>query len=205
MGNKIERNKNYFWHEDEKEYIKQIAKGRLYRDIAKLMAEKFNYRTYTEYSVCSVLGRMRISTGIDCSFKKGHVPHNKGKKGKANSGSFKKGHSSPRKLPIGSEKEGQYGYTVIKVANPSVWVAKHRFMYELYNGKIPKGGNVIFADGNKENFEKDNLLLVTSTEMLGLNQERLRFNNAELTKVGLNIVKLNNAIKEKENGNDEKI
>lgn len=63
--------------------------------------------------------------------------------------------------------------------------------------KYPRGGNVIFADGNKENFEKDNLLLVTSKEMLGLNQEKLRFNNAELTKVGLNIVKLNNVIKEK--------
>lgn len=140
MGNKKVRNKNYFWHEDEKAYIKKIAKGRLYRDIAELMTNKFNYRTYTEHSVCSVLKRLKVDTGIDPTFKKGHVPHNKGKKSKPNSGSFKKGHISPRIMPIGSEKVGKDGYTTIKVANPSVWVQKHRFMYELYNGEIPKGG-----------------------------------------------------------------
>lgn len=39
-------------------------------------------------------------------------------------------------LPIGSERENK-GYILIKVAEPNVWIEKHRYIYESMYGNIP--------------------------------------------------------------------
>lgn len=39
-------------------------------------------------------------------------------------------------LPIGSERENK-GYILIKVAEPNVWIEKHRYIYESVYGNIP--------------------------------------------------------------------
>ena len=65
------------------------------------------------------------------------------------------------------------GYLEIKVAEPNKWALKHRIVYEDAYGKIPKGMNLIFADGNKLNLELDNLLLVTDNELLRMNRNNL--------------------------------
>ena len=62
---------------------------------------------------------------------------------------------------------------------------------------------VIFADGNQLNFDIDNLVLVSKGEHAQLNRLHYRFNDADLTKTGLNIVKLN-AIKNKRRNKNEK-
>lgn len=39
-------------------------------------------------------------------------------------------------LPCGSERENK-GYIFIKVAEPNVWIEKHRYIYESMYGNIP--------------------------------------------------------------------
>lgn len=39
-------------------------------------------------------------------------------------------------LPIYSERENK-GYILIKIAEPNVWVEKHRYIYESMHGNIP--------------------------------------------------------------------
>lgn len=51
----------------------------------------------------------------------------------------------------------QDGYTYVKVNDE--WYPKQRYIYEKYKGEIPEGYVVIFRDGNKQNFDLDNLML----------------------------------------------
>ena len=52
------------------------------------------------------------------------------------------------------------------------------------------GHKVIFADGNKRNFNIDNLILVTNSEALIMNTNKLIYENAGLTKTGSLIAKV---------------
>ena len=64
-------------------------------------------------------------------------------------------------------------------------------MYEKYHNVVlnPKQ-LVIFADGDKSNMSKENLLLVDNNQLLILNQNGLINENRELTKTGLNIANI---------------
>ena len=59
---------------------------------------------------------------------------------------------------------------------------------------FPEKHSVLFADGNKLNLSIDNLLLVSKAELLMLNRRRLISENSEITKTGLNVVKVMNKI-----------
>ena len=104
---------------------------------------------------------------------------------------FQKGHPNFFKKPLGYERTHPDGYTWVKVAEPDVFRAKHRVVWEQYNGPIPPGHKVIFADGDKSNFNIDNLLLVTNSELVILNRNKLIFKGKpDLTKIGHLITKV---------------
>ena len=65
-----------------------------------------------------------------------------------------------------------------------------------------RGKMVEFADGNKLNVDIKNLFLADRREHLGLNRinEYKPRKNAEITKAQLNLVKLQNAIKDTKEG-----
>lgn len=105
--------------------------------------------------------------------------------------SFQKGHIPASKKPLGYERTHPNGYIWIKVAEPDVFRAKHRVIYEQHHGPIPPGYKVTFVDGNKSNFDIDNLVLVTSAEFGMINLHNLRFaGNIEATKCGINIARI---------------
>ncbi|MDD2401679.1 MAG: HNH endonuclease signature motif containing protein [Clostridia bacterium] len=129
----------------------------------------------------------KLSSGLDGRFKPGHVSFNKGKKGVGGwePTQFKKGNNPWNYKPIGAERVDGYGYTNIKIANPNVWKGKHILIWEKENGPVPKGHVVIFGDGNKCNFDINNLILVSRAQLAVLNKHKLIFNNTELTKAGI--------------------
>lgn len=104
-------------------------------------------------------------------FKKGQQSWNKGKKGYmgANVTSFKKGNKPHNHKPIGSTRHDKDGYLVIKVAEPNKWKFLHRHIWEQAHGKIEKGFNVIFKDGNKLNTELFNLEVISKVENMQRN------------------------------------
>ena len=179
------------WTDEEKEYLALIVKGSTYKEITKKMNDKFEYN-FSEEQVKGMMYRNKLTTGTGGHFKKGSIPWNKGLKGYmgANKTSFKKGTIPPNQVPIGTESITKGGYIKVKVGEPNKWKLKQRYIYEQHYGEIPNNYNIIFADGNIMNFDIDNLIAVSKSEMLILNNNNLRFEDKELTKVGVNIAKV---------------
>ena len=179
------------WTDKEKEYLASIVKGSTYKEITEKMNDKFEYN-FSEEQVKGMMNRNKLTTGTGGYFKKGTTPWNKGLKGYmgANKTSFKKGTIPPNQVPIGTESITKGGYIKVKVGEPNKWKLKQRYIYEQHYGEIPKDCNVIFADKNIRNFDINNLILVSKAEMLILNNNKLIFEDKELTKVGVNIAKV---------------
>jgi hypothetical protein len=179
------------WSEEEKEYLASIIKGRTYKKIAALMKDKFNY-DFTDQQIKGAMNRYSLRTETTGCFRKGSIPWNKGTRGRtgANKTSFKKGTIPPQYRSVGSERINRDGYIEVKVADPRTWKLKQRYIYEQYHGEIPKGYYVIFADQDKQNFDIDNLIAVSRSEMLILNNNKLIYKDKELTKTGVNIAKI---------------
>lgn len=179
------------WTEEEKDYLREIAPGRSREEMIRLMRERFDY-PFTVSQIVNACQRYQIKNGRQTTFKKGHATWNKGKKGYigANATSFKKGNIPHNHRPIGSERIDVEGYHLIKISEPNVWQYKHILIWEEVNGPLPGGHVVLFADGNKENFDLENLVLVNRRELLVLNQHQLITEDTDLTKTGLNVAKL---------------
>lgn len=112
--------------------------------------------------------------GRKTRFKKGNVPHTKGRKveewmspeGQANSAKtrFKKGDRPANHRPVGSERINVEGYIEVKVAEGKPWRHKQRVVWEEAHGKLPSDVVVSFKDGNKQNCELSNLYITTKAE-----------------------------------------
>ena len=196
--------KNKTFHrftKEELEYLREISymRYRTSKEIRDMMEEKFRFE-YTLSQIKSKLKREKIKTGINTRFAKGHTPYNKGKKISVNPKSvktqFKKGNTPHNTMPIGTEVKDEDGYTKVKIADPNIWEFKHRLIYKKYKGDIPEGSNVIFKDKNKENFNIDNLMLVTREKMLYMNKNKLIDKNPEITEVGATLADIVLKVKE---------
>lgn len=192
--------KQHKYTEEQIDFIKGYAFGHTREDIRVHFNERFGTKlTYTQ--IASVMKRFGISNGIDSKFKKGQAPHNKGKKmskemyEKLRPTMFQKGccHNA---RPVGTERVDRDGYVRIKVAQPNKWELKHVVVWESYYGKVPEGHIVTFLDGNNNNFDIENLALISKAENLQLNVRKLRFNDSELTKSAINVVKIDSKIRE---------
>ena len=183
-----------------REYIKANHKGKSSIELAKEVSKKFNIDVDND-SIQNIKSKIRINEGFifeparnDGFIKKGNIPINKGTKGMFNVGgnktSFKKGNIPANYRPVGSERITVDGYVEIKIADPGKWISKARYVYEKSHGKILDGYNVMFADKNKLNFDIDNLILVSKSEDLIMNNKGLLFENKELTKSGHLIAKV---------------
>lgn len=121
----------------------------------------------------------KVRSGRTGHFPQGHQPWNTGTKGLTgtNSGSFKKGQQPVSQKPIGYERISRDGYIEIKIAETNPYTGhktrfkqKHVVIWEEAHGPIPKGLNLRFLDGNKQNCSLDNLELITRAEHLHLNR-----------------------------------
>jgi hypothetical protein len=171
---------------EERQYILDHTKGTKDKDLAKM----FNLHFGTDFDVGkfqSYKTRNDISNGLPRGWSKEFPPDNFGRE-------------PPNKRPIGSERfHSATGYMYVKVAEPAVWITKQVYMWQKYHGKtVPKSSIVIFLDNNKSNFDIDNLELITRAENSRLNKNRMRYDNAALTKSALNLIRLNSKIREVE-------
>lgn len=183
----------HIWSEEEKKYLKEITPGKHYKEIQELMKNKFNLE-FTMNQIKGAICRYKLNTGFTGRFQKGDIPFNKGKSQKdymsaesiekTKKTRFKKGQSPINWRPVGSERITKYGYTEIKIAEPNVWELKHKVLWEREHGSIPPKHVVIFADGNKENLDINNLMLISREKLLIMNTNELIKKDAELTKTG---------------------
>ena len=190
-------------HPEMVEFMCEYVPGHSEQEIRAEFRERFGI-TLTEGQIGNFKTKYHLKSGTKGGcFQKGHVPMNKGQKVSADiyekmaPTMFRKGNIPPNHRPVGSERINVDGYVEIKVAEPNKWRAKHRVVYEEYHGEeVKKGEVVIFLDGNRLNFEVDNLIKLTRAELVRYNQDHLYCEDKELSLVAANIARIKAKIKQ---------
>ena len=169
------------------------------------LSKLFNAKFSTERTSDAIKQKC-IKIDLTCPnngrFKKGSVPVNKGTKGfmKSNKTSFKHGTIPPNTREVGSitkvkDKSGCF-YMKIKLAQPNKWQPLHLYIWEQRYGKIQKGNCVIFKDKNTLNLRLDNLMLLSRSELVRLNQ-KYAYIDESLKDTALQVIKLQKEVKGK--------
>ena len=194
---------------EERAFMIEFVPGHSYAEIRAEFHRRFGHIPSKSFPG-DYIKNHKLSTGRTGRFKKGHKPANKGKPmskeqyDKLKGTFFKTGVPPHNADPVGTEKMLSDGYTWVKVSNkPKVkksenWVQKHRLIYEEAHGKIPDGHFVTFLDGDRTNFDLNNLALVSKAEHATLNRQDLRYADADCTRAGLTIAKIMIATKKRE-------
>ncbi len=222
-GRKIMNGHNYT--PEEVLFLKENVTGCSYQDLTDRFNNKFNLSLSLK-AIRSTCKRLNLKNGLNACFKKGNKPFNKGKKwddymspeAQANSRKtcFDKNHtvnnSDHNHRCVGDEWTDTDGYTYVKtstrnpkLSNKRFWKLKHHIIWEQHYGPIPNSHKIIFADGDKSNFDINNLILVSNAEEAIINKQGLYYRgHPELTKSGAMIAKVLNGInlkkKEKKDG-----
>lgn len=123
------------------------------------------------HSIAGKIGT-RSPAAISHRFQKGNIPANKGKSmtpevyAKAAATMFKKGNRPHNTASVGDEVIRKGGYIYVKVAEPNVWRAKHKILWESINGKIPKGYNIQFKNRDVTDIRIENLYMISRSEQI---------------------------------------
>jgi hypothetical protein len=127
----------------------------------------------TKEYIREVHGPIVKEAGKHHRYPKGSTPWNKGVKGKNNPPEhtlFKHGHLPANHKPVGWTRVDGEGYTWMKIEEGrNGWVMIHRLAWEMENGPIPEGKFLRFIDGNKDNWQVENLMLVDRESNMRLN------------------------------------
>lgn len=199
--------------EEEHKFLRDFIPEHSYKEIAEAFNKKFG-ECMTIKKVKSYVGNHRLNTGRTGRFEKGHIPANKGTHphtvGRMAETQYKKGNLPHNTKPVGYERISKDGYVEVKIAmRPSHpnkndnFVPKHRLIWEEHHGTIPKGSKIIFLDGDKRNFDIENLALVSCYENLELTRRNLRYSHPDLTKTGIMIAKAGIAVKSRKKGKQQ--
>ena len=114
---------------------------------------------------------------------------------------FKKGEDNLNYKPNGYERVYNHmglKEILVKVDNCK-YETKQRLIYKEKFGNIPNNHTVIFLDGNRNNFNIDNLALVSKKQVRVMCLFDLFYNDKELTKTGIILANLKLKVKEVEN------
>lgn len=191
-------------------FILENYKGIGPKQMAAVLNEKFG-SSYTREQVKTYYNNHDLNSGLTGYYEKGNTPWTKGKKWdeymspekqqRSRETTFKKGDIPHNKMPIGTMTKTEDGITLIKVSEDGGqwdrWMPIHRKVWEDHHGPIPEGMMVIYKDGNKDNWEIDNLMLITNGENAQLNTRGLRFGDPEKTEAGLLIAKMYQAARKR--------
>ena len=197
-------------HPEYVEFMLEYIPGHTEAEIRQAFDERFGI-VLTEVNISNFKHKHKIKSGTGGGrFTKGMTPHNKGKKmppeiyERCKGTMFKTGQLPVNYRPVGSERIDCDGYVMVKVADPKSWRLKQRVLYEQYHGvKLEKSDVVLFLDGNKQNFAKDNLVKLTRAELARLNQDVKLRDNPEMNLTAVMIAKLKCKMGEK-NGTDRR-
>lgn len=163
------------------------------------LKKSLQYRR-SSHSGCIRPGERR---GQATAFKKGMIPHNKGKKfsarGRTAETQFKPGDMPHNTVPVGTIVTDCDGYLKKKIANNRDrhdWKFLHRLVWEAKNGPVPRGCVIVFSDGNKRNVALGNLACISRAENMRRNS--IQRYPSELKKAIRAAAKLRRTISEKE-------
>lgn len=195
------------WDEEKNQFLIDNYQGRDTIELTKLFNEHFNLNA-SKGAIQMQKANLKRRRGINlnCNINRGKYrigiePANKGKKWdeylskeqqeKAKRTCFKKGNIPQNHKEVGSERISVDGFVEIKVAEPSKWQLKSRYLYEqYYNEKLTRNDVIIYLDGNKQNLDISNLKKISRAENLIMNHNNLRYNNKETTESAVVLAKM---------------
>lgn len=171
------------------------------RELSKIFNTKFSTDKTSE-AISQKCRKIGLTCPNDGCFKKGSIPANKGTKGfmKSNRTSFKQGAIPPNTKKVGSivrikDKSGRF-YMKIKLAEPNKWQPLHKYIWERKHGNIQKGTCIIFKDKNTLNVQLDNLMAVSRSELVRLNQ-KYAYIDESLKETALQVIKLQHKMRKR--------
>ena len=180
--------RNKIFTDEMKDFIQKHYKGVLRSDLCQMLNIEFGTDIPVK-TVRNYCNNHNLRNGVNTQFGGGIITHYHWAKGTCSDAlkktQFKKGHVPHNTLPVGSTYTDRDGYVYIKIAEPDVWKQKHYLIWEKINGKVPESSCVVFLDGNKQNYDINNLMLVTRAENCILNKKRMRTGDVDLDKTAI--------------------
>lgn len=178
-----------FWKPEMDELLQEFVPGHTEREIIDEFERKFDIRLRVP-QLKNRMTTLGLKQGVNSGhFKKGQSPFNKGMKQtdfmsaesieRTKATRFHNGNipHNAKGHEIGRERISADGYTEVKVKlhyNSGNFVGtyrgKHVLIWERTHGRhIPDKTAVLFADGNKRNFDPDNLVAVPRKLLVVIN------------------------------------
>lgn len=149
---------------EEKEYFYKIYKGKSTLEITRLLNEKFN-KNFTRNNIRKFINYYKLKTGYV-----EHFPDMERKKER----SYKKN-----------------GRTVYRVRNEdNEWEMKAKYLYRKNIGEVPSDCCVMLLDGSDDNFNLDNLCLISKRVSAFIYTKKLYFNDKEMNKASITALEL---------------
>ena len=193
------------------EYVASIAQGKSTAELVEAVNRKYGAGTIGIRQMKAYKKNHGINTGLTGQFEPGHTPANKGKKmspeayEKCAPTMFCKGQTPVNHKPVGAEsvrwnyKRNQM-FVYVKVAEPNIWRMKHILEWEKHNGPVPKGKAIIFADGNPQNTDIDNLVMVSRSQLAVMNRWGIHGYDKQTAEVAANVASLKIVVSERKRG-----
>lgn len=193
--------------EEQKQFILQNYKGITTNELAI----RFNQQFGTNIGVAALGSwkkRHNLMNGLDMRFHKGHETHNKGKKWddfmpkesqeSSRKTCFKKGSIPPNLRQVNDERITVDGYVEVKVSMKGKrWVLRSRKVYEEHFGTIPKNHVVLHKNGISTDDRIENLIVISRSELVRLNQDGLMGTDLDVNEAAINIAKVKSKIGER--------
>lgn len=201
----IQKGSSLVYPKGLEDFVRKNAEGRTTQELTDLINKKFGQGTITQSNTRAYMKNHKIKNNINCKFKKGVEPWNKGISCEmplaAVEHQFKKGHKPHNLKKQGTISKTTDGYLIIKVQNKGKqnerWKMLHRYIWEKENGEIPQGKMLTFLDGDKENCNISNLTLIDNEINLELQRRKLRTQSAEITKTGIKVAELAQVVRKR--------
>lgn len=178
----------YFYSEEEEKWLKENVSNFINSvELTKVFNEQFK----SNRSAATIKSKIHR---LLPEHKYGH------------SGGKKKGFgSSVTASPIGTES-WKGGYLYVKCADNPLpknfttadlrknWVAKHRMLWQKAHGAIPRGGIIIFLDGDRSNFSLDNLYCTNKKTTTAMIRNKWFSENPDITLTAIKWCELHYAL-----------
>lgn len=208
----IQRNPNRVkWTRPKVAFMLKIIPGHSYDEISEMFCERFGIRLNKSQIQNFKSKHKTLSGTTGGRFEPGHESHNKGKHWedyltddgmeKARKNHFLKGGLPVNTRPIGAERVNRDGYVEVHVSQKcrekrnDQWQMKHRLIWERANGRpVPEGHNIVFADGDKRNFDPDNLVCVSRSDWSAITTRGISFCDRETLENAIAIAQLSRKV-----------
>lgn len=163
--------------DEQKKFVKYYGPGRSNSEFTEMFNDKFG-TSKTEQQMSNIKRYLKVKSGTV--------------------GGIKKGSPGLRRLPTGTTKV-RNGFTEIKVLQPDTWRLLHHLIWEEYNERpVPDDHIVVFKDGDRTNFDIENLLCVEKALTRHIfdygNVDTVIKSTSELTKASLNLARVQIAL-----------